>query len=181
MGSLFGKQKIGGGERQQCLACLEELWKIQSFQKKESDLYDTSVIKFASSNVADEQVIQEMFKVTNRLIQSINESIEHLCGISPIPEAVFPVWHAWESRYSDYLAWATVQTEVANALLSNRAEADDKLKLLNKLTAQRDKSLHKAIDESMKLLKALNLNDDEQARLFQIAKEAENETWQSDE
>jgi len=181
MGSLFGKQKIDGVERQQCLACLEELWEIQSFQKKESDLYDTSVIKFAGSNVADEQVIQEMLKVTNRLIQSVNESIEHLRGISPIPIAVSPVWHAWELRYSDYLAWATVQAEVANALLSNRAQADDKLKLLNKLTSQKGKSLHKAIDESMQLLKALKLNDDEHARLFWIAKEAENETWQSDE
>lgn len=181
MRRLFSKQKIDGDERHQCLSCLEELWKIQSFQKKESDLYDNAVIKFTNYSVADEQVIQEMYKVTNRLMQSINESIERLHSISPIPRAVFPAWHAWESRYSDYIAWATAQAEMAKALLSNRDDADDKLKLLNKLTSHRDKSLHKAIDESMKLLKALNLNDDEHARLFRIAKEAENETWQSDE
>ncbi len=181
MGFLFGKPKIKGDERRQCLAYLEEQWKIQSFQKKESELYDNSVIKFSSLNVTDKNVVKEMCRATSRLVQSINESLRRLRSISPVPDAASRAWHGWELRYSDYLAWATAQVAMADALLSNRAHAEAQLERLNKLALQRDESLRKAIDETIKLMRRLKPTEDEHARLFQVAEDALKENWQPEE
>jgi hypothetical protein len=181
MGFLFGEPKIEGEKRQQCLSYLEEQWKINSFQKKESDLYDDSVMKFSNSGVTDNHVVKEMYRAANRLVQSVNESLRRLREISFVPDVASTAWHAWELRYSDYLAWATVQAAVADALLSNRANADAQLERLSKLTLQRDKSLRKAIDETTKLMQGFKLTDNEHARLFQVAEYAQNENWQPEE
>ena len=178
MGFLFGKPKIKGDERRQCLAYLEEQWKIQSFQKKESDLYDNSVIKFSSLNVTDKNVVKEMCRAATQLEQSVNESLRRHRGISSVPDAASKAWRTWELRYSDYLSFATAQTVVADALLSNRAHAEAQLERLNKLALQRDESLRKAIDETIKLMRRLKLTDVEHARLFQVAEDAQNENWQ---
>ncbi len=179
MGFVFSKPEIKDDERRQCIAYLEQLWKIQSFQKKESDLYDNSVIKFSSFSVTDSHVVKEMCQAATRLEQSVNESLRRHRGISSVPDVASKVWRAWESRYSDYLAFATAQAVVSNALLSNRASADAQLEQLDKLTSQRDKSLRKAIDETIKLGRRLKLTDVEHARLFQVAEDAQNENWQT--
>ena len=175
---FWGKRKLQDDERHKCVAYLEEQWKIQSFQKKESDLYDNSVINFSSSSVTDRHVIKEMRRASSRLVQSINESLRRLRSISPVPGAASRAWHGWELRYSDCLAWATAQVAMADALLSNRAHAEAQLERLNKLALQRDESLRKAIDETIKLMRRLKPTEDEHARLFQVAEDALKENWQ---
>ena len=177
----WGKRKFQDDERRKCIAYLEEQWKIQSFQKKESDFYDNSVINFSSSSVTDSHVAKEMCRATSRLEQSINESLKRLRSISSVPDATSRTWHGWELRYSDYLAWATAQMAIADALLSNRAHAEAQLERLNKLALQRDESLRKAIDETIKLMRRLKLTKDEHARLFQVAEDALKENWQPEE
>ena len=177
---FWGKRKFQDDERRKCIAYLEEQWKIQSFQKKESDFYDNSVMNFSSSSVTDSHVAKEMCRATSRLVQSINESLKRLRSISLVPDAASGAWHGWELRYSDYLAWATAQMAIGDALLSNRARAETQLERLNKLALQRDKSLSKAMDETIKLMRRLKLTEDEHARLFQVAEDVLKENWQPD-
>ena len=177
---FWGTRKLEGDERHKCIAYLEEQWKIQSFQKKESDFYDSSVINFSSSSVTDSHVAKEMCRATSRLVQSINESLKRLRSISSVPDAASGAWHGWELRYSDYLAWATAQMAIADALLSNRTHTETQLERLNRLAGQRDRSLSKAMDETMKLMRRLRLTEDEHARLFRVAEDALRENWQPD-
>ncbi len=177
---FWGKRKFQDDERRKCIAYLEEQWEIQSFQKKESDFYDNSVINFSSSSVTDSHVAKEMCRATIRLVQAINESLRRLRSISSVPDAASRAWHGWELRYSDYLAWGTAQMAIGDALLSNRALAEAQLERLNKLALQRDESLRKAIDETIKLMRRLKLTEDEHARLFQVAEDVLKENLQPD-
>jgi hypothetical protein len=178
---FWGKREFQDDERRKCIAYLEEQWKIQSFQKKESDFYDNSVINFSSSSVTDSRVAKEMRRATSRLVQSINESLKRLRSISSVPDAASRAWHDWELRYSDYLAWATVQMAIGDALLSNQAHAEAQFGRLNKLALQRDESLRKAMVETIKLMRRLELTEDEHSRLFQVAEDALKENWQPEE
>ena len=177
---VWGRPKLQDEERRNCIAYLEEQWTIQSFQSKESDLYDNTVRSFSSSSVADSRVAEELCRATSRLVQSIEESRRRLRSISLVPDAASGAWHSWELRYSDYLAWARAQMTIAEALLSNPARAENELGRLIQLAIQRDKSLRKATDETTKLMRRLRLTEHEQTRLFQVAEDALKEGWQPD-
>ncbi len=66
---MFGSPKIDGKELQECLAYFEVQTKVVTFQTKEADLYNNTLVKYGNSITENPLAASEACKTAKRLSQ----------------------------------------------------------------------------------------------------------------
>ena len=173
MGFLFGKSKIQGDELCKCLAYFEEECKLSAFQEKEADSYNKALVKYGS---LDNNTAVAMCQASNRLVQAASEILRRRSGISSVPDAASAMYSAWQSTYTNYLAWTKAQAAVMQAL-ANGTEPDVRHSV--ELLSKSENCRKTAMDEERKLLKRLDISGEELQELFNRATNTiAEENWQ---
>jgi len=184
MGFLFGKPKIKGDERRQCLDYLEEELKIAAFDQKERKAFENAMAECAAKSnayqITSQEFQKEISQAINRLAQAARETIRRRDKMTAVPNAAFSTYSAWSGMYSAYSAWATEQAaqeaKDAKVLIPNVSRGE--MKGIRDLFQEYEKYKTKAAKEHHRLLKRLGLSDKERQELLSKAASIEAESWQ---
>ncbi|MBE0449019.1 MAG: hypothetical protein IBX64_13175 [Actinobacteria bacterium] len=152
MGFLHGEPKIQDDEFRQCLAYLEEEWRLKAFQEKEADLYNNALVKHGRSISADSVAAKEVCRAASRLTESASEILRRRSKMSPVPDAASAVYFAWQLTYLDYSSWSTAQCAAVEAVVNGMEPCGERV---GALLAQSETSRHKAEKEEKRLLRRL--------------------------
>ncbi|MFC1980223.1 tyrosine-type recombinase/integrase [Chloroflexota bacterium] len=143
------ESKLSGEELDQCLAYIQEHYKLTAFQEKEADLYNNALVQYGGSLSTDSQAAQEMVLVAKRFAQSARELRIRSNNIVPIPEPAAALHLAWHIVFSDLSAWVTAQCAAIEATANGMAPGKEYVRRLFKQT---ENSRKKAENEERKFL-----------------------------
>jgi len=150
-------------QRQQCLAYYQEELKLKAFQQEEADLYNEAVVKYGMSVGTDDKAAKGMLRATSRLVESANEILRRRAEMRSVPDMASAMYFAWQTTYSDYLAWASAQAAAVSAAAEGMVPHGQRVR---ELLEESEKSRRKAEGEEKKLLKRLKLSSHEMRELL---------------
>jgi hypothetical protein len=172
-------------ERRQCLAYLEEEFKIAAFDQKAREAFENAMVESATklnaSQISSQEFQKEISQAVLRLDVAAKETIRRRDKMTRVPNMALSTYSAWHRMYLAYSAWAAVKTaqETKSASVSIPAVSKDEIEKTIKLFQEYEKCKIKAAKEHHKLLKRLRLSDEETQGLFNNALAAiEAENWQ---
>jgi hypothetical protein len=173
---LFGGTKIDGIELQKCLEYFEQETKVVTFQTKEADLHNNTMVKYGNSIADNSLAASEAVKSARRLSQSANELIRRHQNIKNVPSAASPASYAWDITLSSYLAWASANAAAIEAMANHMSP---NWTYVQQLANENQKARKKANDEDLKFLKRLKVNTDEIAKIIARATSLNSiESWE---
>ena len=149
--------------RQQCLAYYQEELRFKAFQEKEADLYNEAVVKYGMSVGTDDRAAKEMLRATKRLVESANEILRRRSQMAGVPDMASATYFAWQTTYSDYLAWASAQAAAVSAVANGMVPHG---KRVQELLEESEKSRRKAEGEEKRFLKRLKLRSNEAGNML---------------
>lgn len=161
---------------QECLAYLEEEWKLKAFQSKEADLWNNGLVKYGNSMVTDSLASKEMCKAAKRLQQATGEILRRRGRMVSIVDMAAVMYSKWGVAYLDYQAWAEAQCAAIEAVAEGMVPNSERVK---ELLSQAEKSRSQAEKEERKLIKRLKLSAADLSRMLASASAAvADESWQ---
>ena len=149
--------------RQQCLAYYQEELNFKAFQEKEADLYNEAVVKYGMSVGTDDRAAKEMLRATKRLVESANEILRRRSQMAGVPDMASATYFAWQTTYSDYLAWASAQAAAVSAVAKGMVPHG---KRVQELLEESEKSRRRAEGKEKRFLKQLMITGDEVRRML---------------
>lgn len=124
------KPKIEGDELQRCLAYYDAKLKVTAFQKREADLFNTTLAMFRDSETTP-LAASTMCNAANRLVQAAHEVSRRHERIESVPNAALAAHRAWHYTIQCSIAWAEATLQAIDASENGWApHYDDFLKQL---------------------------------------------------
>lgn len=179
MGFLFGEPKMDREELTRCLEYLGEHYKLTTFQEKEADLYNESLVQYMPTLATNKRSAEEMVKVAERFKQAAHELSKRSKQLVSVPESVGALHFAWQIVFADYTAWVDAQYAAYVAISQDSSPYAERVQALFR---QQEESHKKALKEEKKLLKRLRASglgpSDIQSLVDKAFAAIEAENWQ---
>ena len=176
LGFFSTKPKLTESERVDCLHYLEEEEKLQVFRSKENDLCNAVLSEDNQSRSSDSQVNEKMYRAANRLVKAAEHILKSRAEMKSIPDIASKHYLAWQKVYIDYHTHVAAVSRLWEGKVQGITPNDRDLK---KSQFSLKLSLKRANKETDKLLKRLQLNDDELRKMrSEAAAYYEAEKWQ---
>ncbi len=172
-------------ERRQCLAYLEEEFKIAAFDQKAREAFENAMVEAATklnaSQISSQEFQKEISQAVSRLDVAAKETVRRRDKMTRVPNIALSTFSAWHRMYLAYSAWAAVKTahEAKNARVSIPTVSKNEIDRTVQLFQEYEKCKVEAAKEHHKLLKRLKLSDEETQELLNNALAAiDAENWQ---
>lgn len=179
LGFFSTEPKLTEGGKVDCLHYLEEEEKLQVFRSKENDLCNAVLSKDSQSRSSDSQANEKMCRAASRLVKAAEHILKRRAEMESIPAIASKHYLAWQKVYIDYQTHVAAVSRLWEGIVQGITPNNRDLK---KSQFSLKLSLKRANKETDKLLKRLQLSDDE---LRKMRNEAvayyEAEKWQPQE
>lgn len=179
LGFFSTKPELTEGEKVDCLYYLEEDEKLQVFRSKENDLCNAVLSEDSQSRSSDSQANEKRYMAANRLAKAAEHILKRRAKMESIPAIASKHYLAWQKVYIDYQTHVAAVSRFWEGIVQGITPNDRDLK---KSQLSLKLSLKRANKETDKLLKRLQLNDDELRKMrSKAAVYYEAEKWQPQE
>jgi len=176
---LFGKPRIEDDERVRCLAHEEAVIRVSAFWDRESDLFNSTLVKYLNSVTENPLAAREVCRAANRLVQAAQEVICRHEAIQPVPGAALRMRGTYSSYFLCIKDWAESTLAAMEALANGMTPCYE---YVQQLVGKYESAWCTAQEEDKKFLERLGLTADEiEASLRTIHRDydaAKTDSWQ---